>query len=106
MLLNRIRCAAFAGIGLVLTVGTASAHHLMGGKIPSTFSEGILSGVGHPIIGPDHFAFLLAMGIAVGVAGLSFVNLFLFLAAMACGVAVHVAAATVPFAELIVAISV
>ncbi len=78
----------------------------MGGKIPSTFNEGILSGVGHPIIGPDHLAFLLAMGIAVGVAGLSFANPFLFLAAMACGVAAHVAGVTIPSAELIVAFSV
>ena len=106
MLLNRMRCAAFAGMGLVLTGGSASAHHLMGGKIPSTFAEGILSGVGHPIIGPDHLAFLIALGIAVGVARLSFVNPFLFLVAMACGVAAHVAAITIPAAELIVALSV
>ena len=78
----------------------------MGGKIPSTFAEGILSGVGHPIIGPDHLAFLLALGIAVGVARLSFVNPFLFLVAMAGGVAAHVAAVTIPAAELIVALSV
>jgi urease accessory protein len=106
VLLNRIHCATFAGIGLVLTAGTASAHHLMGGKTPSTFAEGILSGAGHPIIGPDHLAFLLALGIAVGVARLSFVNPFLFLVAMACGVAAHVAAFTIPAAELSVALSV
>jgi urease accessory protein len=106
MLLNQVRCVALAGPGLILTAGTASAHHLMGGKIPSTFAEGILSGVGHPIIGPDHLAFLIALGIAVGVARLSFVNLFLFLIAMACGVAAHVASFTIPAAELIVALSV
>jgi len=106
MHLNRVRCIALAGAGLFLTAGTASAHHLMGGKIPSTFAEGILSGVGHPIIGPDHLAFLLALGVAVGVARLSFVIPFLFLVAMACGVAAHVAAITIPAAELIVALSV
>jgi urease accessory protein len=78
----------------------------MGGKTPSTFAEGIASGLGHPIIGPDHLAFLIALGIAVGVARLSFVNPFLFLVAMACGVAAHVAAITIPAAELIVALSV
>jgi urease accessory protein len=106
MLLNLIRCVIIAGVGLFFTTGTASAHHLMGGKIPSTIAEGILSGVGHPVIGPDHLAFLLALGIAVGVAQLSFVNPFLFLVAMACGVTVHVAAVNIPAAELIVAISV
>jgi urease accessory protein len=78
----------------------------MGGKIPSTFAEGISSGLGHPIIGPDHLAFLVALGIAVGVGGLSFVTPFLFLVAMACGVAAHVAAFNIPAAEMIVALSV
>jgi urease accessory protein len=78
----------------------------MGGKIPSTFAEGIASGLGHPIIGPDHLAFLVALGIAVGVGGLSFATPVLFLVAMACGVAAHVAAFTIPAAEIIVALSV
>jgi urease accessory protein len=78
----------------------------MGGKTPSTFTDGILSGVGHPIIGPDHLAFLVALGIAVGVGRLSLATPFLFLLAMACGVAAHVAAVNIPLAELIVALSV
>jgi len=106
MLLSRIRCATLVGAGLLATAGTASAHHLMGGKIPSTFADGILSGLGHPIIGPDHLAFLVALGIAAGVGGLSFVTPFLFLVAMACGVAAHVAAFNIPAAEMIVALSV
>ena len=106
MLLSRLRCLTLVGAGLLVTADSASAHHLMGGKTPSTFADGILSGVGHPIIGPDHLAFLIALGIAVGVARLSFVNPLLFLVAMACGVASHVAAITIPAAELIVALSV
>jgi urease accessory protein len=105
MLLTRLRCTILVGAGLVVSAGTASAHHLMGGN-PSTFADGILSGVGHPIIGPDHLAFLVALGIAVGVGRLSLVAPFLFLLAMACGVAAHVAAVNIPAAELIVAVSV
>jgi len=41
----------------------------MGGKTQSTFAEGLLSGIGHPKIGPGYLAFLLALGIAVGGAG-------------------------------------
>jgi len=37
----------------------------MGGKTPSTFADGILSGLGHPIIGPDHLAFLIALVLAI-----------------------------------------
>ena len=106
MLLNRIRFATLVGAALVTTAGTASAHHLMGGKTPSTFADGILSGLGHPIIGPDHLAFLVALGVAVGVGGLSFATPFLFLVAMASGVAAHVAAFNIPAAEMIVALSV
>jgi urease accessory protein len=106
MLLSRICYTTLIGAGFFASAGTASAHHLMGGKTPSTFADGILSGVGHPIIGPDHLAFLVALGIAVGVSRLSLVTPFLFLLAMACGVAAHVAAVNIPAAELIVAVSV
>jgi urease accessory protein len=106
MLWSRIRCATLVGAGLVTSAGAASAHHLMGGKTPSTFADGILSGVGHPVIGPDHLAFLVSLGIAVGVGRLSPVTPFLFLLAMAFGVAAHVAAVNIPAAELIVAVSV
>jgi urease accessory protein len=105
MLLSRLRCATLVGAGLVASAGTASAHHLMGGKTPS-FADGILSGVGHPIIGLDYLAFLVALGIAVGVSRLSLVTPFLFLLAMACGVAAHIEAVNIPVAELIVALSV
>ncbi|HET8918892.1 MAG TPA: HupE/UreJ family protein [Xanthobacteraceae bacterium] len=106
MLLSRFRCATLVGAGLLATAGTASAHHLMGGKTPSTFADGILSGVGHPIIGPDHLAFLVALGITVGVGRLSLITPFLFLVAMAFGVAAHVAAVNIQAAELIVSASV
>jgi urease accessory protein len=55
----------------------------MGGKMPSTFGEGLLSGLGHPVIGPDHLAFLVAVGIAVGVGGLSLALPIVFVAASA-----------------------
>jgi urease accessory protein len=106
MLLSRICYTTLIGAGFFASACTTSAHHLMGGKTPSTFADGILSGVGHPIIGPDHLAFLVALGIAVGVSRLSLVTPFLFLLAMACGVAAHVAAVNIPAAELIVAVSV
>jgi urease accessory protein len=78
----------------------------MGGKTPSTFAEGLLSGLGHPVIGPDHFAFLIAVGIAVGVGGLSLALPVVFVAASAIGVALHVYGFNLPGAEVIVAFSV
>ena len=48
---------------LVLAPVPAFAHHPMGGAVPSTLWEGLASGVGHPVIGLDHLAFLLAAGV-------------------------------------------
>jgi urease accessory protein len=78
----------------------------MDGGLPSTFSQGLLSGLGHPVIGPDHLAFLIAVGIAVGVGGLSLALPIVFVAASAIGVALHVYGVDLPGAELIVAASV
>ncbi len=48
---------------LALAPLPALAHHPMGGAVPSTAWEGFASGVGHPVIGLDHLAFLLAAGV-------------------------------------------
>ena len=84
----------------------AFAHHVMGGKTPSTFFEGLLSGIGHPVIGPDHLAFLLAIGIVAGVGGLNLALPALFVIASAIGVMLHVNGVNFPGAETIVACSV
>ena len=39
------------------------AHHVMDGEIPLTFLHGLLSGLGHPVIGLDHLAFIIAVGL-------------------------------------------
>jgi len=94
---------------LILTFGpdaTAFAHHPMGGRTPETFLQGLLSGFGHPIIGIDHFAFIVAMGVAVGMAGLNLAIPALFIAASVLGVMLHVSSITLPTVELIVATSV
>jgi len=94
---------------LVLSVATAvpaEAHHVMGGRTPSTFLEGLLSGLAHPVIGLDHLAFIVAVGVAVGVAGLNLIIPALFIAASAAGVALHVRGTTLPGGEILVALSV
>ena len=103
----RLPCrAALSVIPFFLMTASASAHHVMGGKMPTTFAEGFLSGLGHPVIGPDHLAFLLAIGVAVGVGGLSLVLPLLFVVASAIGVTLHVNGVSLPGAEIVVAVSV
>ena len=103
----RLPCrAALSVIPFFLMTASASAHHVMGGKMPTTFAEGFLSGLGHPVIGPDHLAFLLAIGVAVGVGGLNLVLPLLFVVASAIGVTLHVNGVNLPGAEILVAVSV
>jgi urease accessory protein len=100
------RTAALLLLATMLAVDPAAAHHVMGGRMPATFLEGLLSGLGHPVIGIDHLAFLVAVGVAVGAYGLNLAMPVIFVAASAIGVAVHLQAITIPAAELLVAASV
>ena len=102
----RFSRAVILSVPLSLAAFPAFAHHMMGGRTPSTFMEGLLSGLGHPVMGLDHLAFLVAIGVAVGVFGLSLLLPIAFIVAMALGVLLHVNGAGLPGAELVVAASV
>ena len=78
----------------------------MGGHTPSTFLEGMLSGLGHPVIGLDHFAAVVAVGCLAAAHRAGPALAVGFVLAMMAGVAVHLHGATVPAAELLVALSV
>ena len=106
MSLHLLRRTALLAVPLLSATTSASAHHVMGGKTPATLVEGLLSGLGHPLIGPDHLAFLLGTGIAVGYGGLNLALLALFVVASAVGVALHVNGVNLPAAEVVVAASV
>ena len=102
----RFSRAVILSVPLSLAAFPAFAHHMMGGRTPSTFMEGLLSGLGHPVIGLDHLAFLVAIGVAVGVFGLNLLLPIAFIVAMALSVLLHVNGAGLPGAELVVAASV
>lgn len=95
-----------AASALAAMVAPAAAHHPMGGELPETFMEGLLSGLGHPVIGPDHLAFILAVGIAAAVLPGGVGLIAAFIAASTAGVLMHVGAVDVPMAEALVAGSV
>jgi urease accessory protein len=91
---------------LVLGSAPAFAHHLMGGRTPATFAEGLLSGLGHPVIGLDHFAAVVAVGCLAAAHRVAPALAIGFVMAMMAGVALHLHGATVPGAEILVALSV
>jgi urease accessory protein len=90
----------------LLWVWPAAAHHPTGGMMPDSFLDGFLSGMGHPVLGLDHLAFLVAVGLATGLAGLPLAVPAAFVAASLVGVAIHVAAIDIPAVEALVAGSV
>jgi urease accessory protein len=99
-----IGLAAF--IAFVLLAEPAFAHHVMGGRMPATFGEGFLSGLGHPIIGLDHFAAVVAVGCLAAAHRAAPALAIGFVLAMIAGVAVHLHGTNVPAAEILVALSV
>lgn len=84
----------------------AFAHHLMGGHQATTFIEGLLSGLGHPVIGIDHFAAVVAIGCLASAQRSGAISAIGYIVAMMVGVALHLMGTTVPAAELLVALSV
>jgi hypothetical protein len=98
-----------AGLGLLLlalSATNASAHHVMGGRMPATFMDGLLSGLGHPIIGIDNFAAVAAVGCLAAMHKAGPTLVIGFIAAMMAGVALHLHGASLPAAELLGAITV
>jgi urease accessory protein len=93
---------------LALAPLPAFAHHPMGGTTPATLWEGFASGVGHPVIGPDHLAFLLAAGVLAATlpTRLGLVAILAFVAGGFVGSLVHVAGIGLGPVEALVALSV
>jgi urease accessory protein len=101
-----IQAAGLFLAAVALSIGPAFAHHVMGGRIPATFADGLLSGLGHPVIGLDHFAAVIAVACLASVHRAGWLLVAGFVVAMVAGAAIHVRGASVPAAEIMVALSV
>jgi urease accessory protein len=95
-----------ASLVLLAMSEPALAHHPTGDVTPQTFLHGLLSGIGHPIIGLDHLAFIVAAGaIAAGFAR-GYLLPLAFMASGAVGAWLHWNSISVLGAELAIAFSV
>ncbi len=101
------------GRGVLLAVSTllllplpSLAHHPFGEGTPATFAEGFLSGLGHPVIGFDHLAFVVAVGLLAAVSAWGIAIPIAFVLAAMVGTGLHLAGITLPLAELAIASSV
>jgi len=107
ILFARRRAAAIlAGVAAALPALPALAHHPLGGETPTTFLHGFLSGIGHPMIGIDHFAFLIAVGLISAFVSRRLLAPLAFIAAAAVGCLLGYGGSTPPLLEVGVAASV
>lgn len=78
----------------------------MGGDLPRTFTQGLLSGLGHPVIGIDHAAFIVAAGFLLALVPYGMWAAGALIAGSLAGAAVHLAGIALPGGEAGVALSV
>jgi urease accessory protein len=83
----------------------AWAHHPMDGKLPQTFLQGLLSGFGHPVIGVDHLAAIVGIGILAALAGRSAAVVLAFSVSVIAGVGLHLSGIDLPASELFVGLT-
>lgn len=98
---------ALGSLVLLLTPSLAFAHHAMGGATPATFTQGLLSGIAHPVIGFDHLAFVVAAGIATALTAHRMLLAAVFVLATVAGCVAKIAfGVALPAAEIVIAASV
>ena len=93
-------------VGLFSTSLPVSAHHAFGGRTPTTFVEGFLSGLAHPVIGLDHFAFIVAAGLVAAVTVRGMLLPVSFVLTSIAGTGLHLMAVNLPGTEFLIALSV
>lgn len=96
------------GLALLLVASNAAlAHHPMGDMTPETLWQGLLSGIGHPVIGLDHLTFIIALGLFAAIHAKAGVWLLAgFLPATVAGSLLTVSGMALPGIEPGVALSV
>jgi urease accessory protein len=89
--------------GFIFNPAPALAHHAMDGKLPTNFWQGFLSGLAHPIVGLDHFAFIVAVGLLAALKQQGLLIPLAFILAAMAGTGLHLAQVALPGVELFVA---
>lgn len=104
---GRLPKTAAVSTGLLLfAAAPALAHHPFGGETPSNFITAFLSGLGHPVIGLDHLAFVVAAGLLAAAIGGGLLIPLGFVAVSMVGAGLHLMGITLPLPELVIALSV
>jgi len=88
-----------------LAATPALAHHPLEGAPMETLAQGLLSGVGHPILGFDHLFFVAAMGIAALFTAARLAGPVAYVLAMVLGCGAAYAGLALPAVEIVITAS-
>ncbi|MGV3650421.1 MAG: HupE/UreJ family protein [Devosia sp.] len=97
---------ALAAIGIFALSSPSFAHHAMGGETPTSLFEGLVTGMAHPVIGLDHLAFVVAVGLLAAVAGAPLFAPLLFVGGTLLGCAAFLSGISFAFTEWLIVLSV
>ena len=95
-----------AVVGLLVLAPAALAHHPFGGDAPTNAMQGFLSGLGHPVIGLDHLAFVITAGLLAAVMGRGLMVPVGFVVASMAGTGLHLMSVDLPAPEFVISASV
>lgn len=93
--------AVFAG----LMSSSVYAHHPLGGLPMESFTDGVLSGVGHPLLGFDHLFFVILIGIAATYTGFKRTAPLAYIVAMVVGCLLMSFGVGLPIKEVVIGLS-
>lgn len=103
---QRLTIGLLALLALLSLAQPAVAHHPAGGTTPSNWLEGFLSGLGHPVIGFDHLAFVIASGLVAANTKRGWMIPVGFVMAAMAGTGLHLQGVNLPLLEVMIAASV
>lgn len=94
-----------AGAVFALSAAPAFAHHPLGGLPMTTIGDGLLSGLGHPLLGFDHLFFVIAMGVAALYTGHGRLAPLAYITMMIAGCLMMTFGADLPVKETVIVVS-
>ncbi len=103
-----VKGSSVFGLLQFATINAAFAHHAMDGSTPQTLGQGLLAGLAHPVLGPDHLLFLVIAGCLASLlpGRVCYAVAAVFVAGALLGVIGHIAGVGLSFTEVAIALSV
>ena len=102
--MTRIFLSAAAMI--LMSASAAFAHHPLGGMTPQTALHGLFSGIAHPVIGFNHLAIVVGVGLIAAFHRSKLAMPAVFVGGTMAGTMLTVSAFTLPLAEIVITASV